>query len=83
MRNPDGKALPPPNNLVVQHKEQVMLNNPNTGIYQLSRDYRNVYYIMPVLIVYDRSFPHLLLFSIVVLNEAICKIWTSTQRLHC
>ena len=44
MRNSDGKPLPPPNDLVVQHKEQVMFNNPNTGKYQLSREYRNVYY---------------------------------------
>ena len=44
LRNSDGKALPPPNDLVVQHKEQVLLNNPKTGMYQLSSDHRNVYY---------------------------------------
>ena len=44
MRNADGKALLPPNDLVVQHKEQVMFTNPNTGKYQLSRKHRNVYY---------------------------------------
>ena len=44
MRDGGGKPLPPPNDLVIQHKEQVMFNNPNTGKYQLSRDYRNVYY---------------------------------------
>jgi len=44
MRDAGGKPLPPPNDLVIQHKEQIMFNNPNTGKYQLSRDYRNVYY---------------------------------------
>ena len=34
-----------PNDLViVQHKEQVMFTNPNTGKYQLSREHRNVYH---------------------------------------
>ena len=44
MRNADGKPLPPPNDLVVQHKEQVMFTNPNTGKYLMSREHRNVYY---------------------------------------
>ena len=44
MRDASGKPLPSPNDLVIQHKEQVMFNNPNTGKYQLSRDYKNVYY---------------------------------------
>ena len=44
MRDASGKPLPPPDDLVIQHKEQVMFNNPNTGKYQLSRDYKNVYY---------------------------------------
>ena len=44
MRNADGKALPPPNDLVVQHKEQVMFINPNTEKYQMSGEHRNVYY---------------------------------------
>ena len=57
------------NDLVVQHKEQVMFNNPNTGIYQF-QEITEMCIIMPVLIVYDRSFPHLLLFSIAVLTEA-------------
>ena len=43
-RGPDGKPLPPPDDLVVQHKEQVLFSNPNTGNYQLSREHRNVYY---------------------------------------
>ena len=29
---------------MLQHKERVLFLNPNTGVYQLSRDYRNVYY---------------------------------------
>ena len=44
MWNADGKALPPPNDLVMQHKEQVIFTNPNTGKYQMSRQHRNVYY---------------------------------------
>ena len=44
LRNSDGKVPPPPNDLVLQHKEQVLFNNPKTGMYQLSSDHRNVYY---------------------------------------
>ena len=44
LRNSDGKVLPPPNDLVLQHKERVLFNNPKTGMYQLSVDHRNVYY---------------------------------------
>lgn len=44
MRGPDGKPLPPPDDLVLQHKEQVMFQNPKTGNFQLSYDLRNVYY---------------------------------------
>lgn len=40
----DGRVLPPPDDLVVQHKEQVMFQNPHSGTFQLSREYRNVYY---------------------------------------
>ena len=29
---------------MLQHKERVLFLNPNTGVYQLSRDHRNVYY---------------------------------------
>ena len=44
MRDSNGKPLPPPNDLVMQHKEQVLFNNPKTGVFQLSSDHRNVYY---------------------------------------
>ena len=43
LRNSDGKVLPPPNDLVLQHKERVLLNNLKTRMYQLSSDHRNVY----------------------------------------
>ncbi len=43
-RGPDGKVLPPPNDLVIQHKENVMFQNPHSGNFQLSRELRNVYY---------------------------------------
>ena len=35
---------PPPNNLILQYKEKVLSQNPNTGMCQLSREPRNVYY---------------------------------------
>ena len=38
--------LPAPEDIVLQHKERVLFLNPHTGIYQLSRDARNVYYHM-------------------------------------
>ncbi len=41
LRAADGKPLPPP---VLQHKEQVLFQNPKTGTFQLSHDFRNVYY---------------------------------------
>ena len=44
MKGPSGKPLPPPDDLVLQHKEQVMFQNPKTGNFQLSCDLRNVYY---------------------------------------
>ena len=44
LRNSDGNVLPTPNDLVLQHKERVLFNNPKTGMYQLSSDHRNVYY---------------------------------------
>jgi len=44
LRDPNGKPLPPPDDIVLQHKEQVLFNNPNTGLFQLSKDHRNVYY---------------------------------------
>ena len=36
--------LPPPGDIVLQHKERVLFLNPNTGVYQLSGDHRNAYY---------------------------------------
>ena len=44
MRGPGGKPLPPPGDLVLQHKEHVIFQNPKTGNFQLSCDLRNVYY---------------------------------------
>ena len=56
MRAPDGKLLPPPDDLVIQHKEQVLFQNPKTGSFQLSRDHRNVYYHIRLACV-QRKFP--------------------------
>ena len=36
--------LPPLEDIVLQHKEKVLLLNPHTGNYQLSRDLHNVYH---------------------------------------
>ena len=44
LRNSVGKPLPPPEDLILQHKEQVLFQNPNSGVYQMSREHRNVYY---------------------------------------
>ena len=44
IRGADGKPLSPPDDLVLQHKEQLMFQNPKTGNFQLSHDLRNVYY---------------------------------------
>ena len=55
-RGMDGKVLPPPGDLVIQHKEQVVFQNPHSGKFQLSRDYRNVYY-HPRLSCLQRKFP--------------------------
>lgn len=44
LRAPDGKPLPPPNDLVIQHKEHVVFQNPKSGNFQLSHYLRNVYY---------------------------------------
>ena len=40
----DKKPLPPPDDLVIRHRENVLFLNPNTGVYQQSREARNVYY---------------------------------------
>ena len=38
------KPLPPPDDVVLRHKETVVFQNPNTGNYQASYEPRNVYY---------------------------------------
>ena len=43
-RDPNKKALPPPDDIVLQHKEYVIYQNSRTGHYEQSRDVRNVYY---------------------------------------
>ena len=44
LRAGTGKPLPPPDDIVVQHKEHVLFQNPHSGVFQLSHDLRNVYY---------------------------------------
>ena len=48
MRTLDGKPLPAPDDLIVQHKEHVLFPNPKTGLFQLSHDLRNVYYHLKI-----------------------------------
>ncbi|MCG8624506.1 MAG: hypothetical protein MJE68_21245 [Proteobacteria bacterium] len=36
--------MPPPNDLVLGHKEHIIFNNPKTGRFEQSWDKRNVYY---------------------------------------
>lgn len=38
------QGLPSPHDIVIQHKEHVLFQNPNTGNWQLSKDLRNTYY---------------------------------------
>ena len=38
------KPLPPPDDVVLQHRETVVFQNPNTGVFQASHEPRNVYY---------------------------------------
>ena len=44
LRQIDEKPHPPPGDLCIQHKENVIFENPRSGNYQLSKDKRNVYY---------------------------------------
>ena len=44
LRGEDGKPMPPPHDLCVQHR----VCNPHTGKYQMSKDLRNVYYHVAV-----------------------------------
>ena len=43
-RGQDKKPLPPPDDLVIRCRENVLFFNPNTGVNQQSREARNVYY---------------------------------------
>ena len=56
MRGSGGKPLPPPDDLVLQHKEQVMFQNPKTGNCQLSCNLSNVYYYACMVCV-SRKYP--------------------------
>ena len=38
------KLLPPPDDIVLGHKEYVVYQNPNSGMFERSREKRNVYY---------------------------------------
>ena len=77
-RASDGKPLPPPQDLVVQHKEQVLFQNPKTGNFQLSHDHRNVYY-HPRLTCIQAKFPS---FSAVHHIQAATEVITRLTALH-
>lgn len=43
-RDVNKKLLPPPDDIVLGHKKFVVFQNPNSGIFEQSREKRNVYY---------------------------------------
>lgn len=43
-RDVNKKLLPPPDDIVLGHKEYVVFQNPNSGIFEQTREKRNVYY---------------------------------------
>lgn len=43
-RDVNKKPLPPPDDIVLGHKEHVIFQNPNSGLFEQSREKRNVYY---------------------------------------
>ena len=49
-----------PNDLVVQHKEQIMFTNPNTGKYTNCHENTDMCTTMPVLVAYAKNFHHLI-----------------------
>ena len=75
LRAVNGKPHPPPHDLCLQHKEQVLFENPKTGCYQMSRDRRNVYYHAQLACV-QRKFvdfrPHLHLKVSIGLLKILC-----------
>ena len=63
MQTLDGKPLPAPDDLIVQHKEHVLFPNPKTGLFQLSHDLRNVYYHLKISI---KNFPPSIRYNICI-----------------
>ena len=43
-RDINKQLLPPPDDIVLGHKEHVIFQNPNSGMFEQSREKRNVYY---------------------------------------
>lgn len=43
-RDANKKVLPPPDDIVLGHKEYVLFQNPKSGMFEQSREKRNVYY---------------------------------------
>ena len=80
-RGDDRKPLPPPDDLVLRHVEFVVFQNPNTGIFQLTRTPRNVYYHPQKTCIA----PHFLNFNplqdIVIDSVVSCRL-TPEHRLH-
>lgn len=44
LRGEGRKPLPPPDDLVLRHREFIVFNNPRTGLFEQSKEERNVYY---------------------------------------
>lgn len=59
LRDDNKRPLPPPDDIVFGHKEYVIFNNPKSGMFEQSREKRNVYYhpcsncIVPYFIDFD------------------------------
>ena len=81
LRTSTGKPLPPPDDLVVQHKEQVLFQNQKTGNFQLSHDFRNVYY-HPRLSCIKRKFPSFLATQHLRINPDVATMLTSVHKNH-
>ena len=43
-RYKDKGPLHPPNDIIFDHKEFAVFNNPKSGVYEQSKEERNVYY---------------------------------------
>ena len=57
LRQIDGRPHPPPGDLCLQQKDNVLFENPKSGKYQLSKELRNVYYYARVFFCVTKKYP--------------------------